>query len=1187
MSIAEEPNQVRDVNEPIALVRDPAIQDGWEEISNPETSLSWSRMADRNPQAEELLRQYIYIEMAANDIELDEVSLAKLTLPEGILANLEEKNRLLAQLRAPIDNRIESFLAQHFTDCGLESLLKLPDQTFTLDRHGVARQLAIPANGDEFSNEYVKSYRCANGMLHNPAADRRTTAGTFHVAEGGLPIPGDKTAVPKHVFAKMFTAAVNPPDSLLTLPFNANTKVPAKTFVSLLLRPLVCPRVEGFCRRKNMEIRFFAPGALVSNLDFVESIFGNAGDPLLPENDAALDVAHWTGHTGCVILAPHLTQLKKKDLGLPQWDDATPGQQAQRMAWKDADELYNDGTAFKLTCRTSDGVIVTLIADNYYGYCKKEVKTQISYAANLLGNTEEEHAGGTIAFPSHNLGEEFQLDSRRYNGRSFADVAADYGGHFINLHDDGYGVDKQFSEIVYVDESTHFSLLTQQIRWVKKGFEKTLRLEPNKIYIAPSGYRLRMEKHPWAPSWRLIGTSGEGTVCHKPSTVSGGGKSEISKSLRDYMLAGPIFIADVDEDFDMVDKIFARDYTDRWNAKYKDQPDYSKQKSRKVLDPARSLGSVIKMFTPSDEYTKEYNEFLASIPSHIYAIVFIVKRFAKPNWKQSWRNYFSVDVVNGADGHELKYGNRSLVGLYLRVGLDTQGRWRTYKVRQDFAAADKIQLEDDITASVVAPGRYLPNLPNATDDKSYKFVANCEFRLFQRPDDAVHRGFDKQTEIDMSRPGSFFCNYEPLTQKDVAAEHAAVMTFDRYSDPMQEWLESFIDQSNSKYIVSNAHPRLVDGKPTKNPRYLQDRPDLINPLDRYVALRGMQLARSAPATAALHMPVDAILSGRRNNPPDKKAGIRSLAVYNPIHYQDLPELFMDYVCSLTGKSPSTTGAGSEGALTKGPFNALPPVHDLNATLVSMILTGLGGFSTAAGHIGPETEVGHDVSMLVPEIWCRLFPEEREPAALIKGGMLERMSDFEHDGRKILASRLGYRITYKFVQRFFGRVFDNPDKVFDSRILKPEEQDFESFVDGIEFITDAQARVGKGYFDDGSVVFAIPPLRAILEIMVHGHYNGKDQTSPEVRELFGREKMLASDWYRQRMKAKQQVDAKLWQRHVDYLSDYCNRTTHKAVIKRLELKKRLKEATERLAYCNSDTYEERIIGTLGVDPALYN
>ncbi len=36
--------------------------------------------------------------------------------------------------------------------------------------------------------------------------------------------------------------------------------------------------------------------------------------------------------------------------------------------------------------------------------------------------------------------------------------------------------------------------------------------------------------------------------------------------------------------------------------------------------------------------------------------------------------------------------------MYLRVGLDKQGRWRMYKLRQDFAAAAKIQLEDDITA---------------------------------------------------------------------------------------------------------------------------------------------------------------------------------------------------------------------------------------------------------------------------------------------------------------------------------------------------------------------------------------------------------------------------------------------------------------------------------------------------------
>ncbi len=653
------------------------------------------------------------------------------------------------------------------------------------------------------------------------------------------------------------------------------------------------------------------------------------------------------------------------------------------------------------------------------------------------------------------------------------------------------------------------------------------------------------------------------------------------------MLAGPIFVANVDQDFKLIEEILERDYSDRYKDDSPEKPDYSKRKTRKVLDPKRSLGSVIKLLTPSEEYTDEYNKYLASIPNHIYPIVFAIKRFAKPDWVDSWRNYFGVDVVNGADGHELKYGKRKIVGLYLRVGLDLQGRWRTYKLRQDFAPAVKIQLEDDITASVVAPGDRLPNLPNVSKDKSYKFVANCEYRLFQRPDDAVHRGFDRQTENDMAAKGNFFCNYQPLTKQDVKEECEAVVNFDQYTDPMKTTLRAFLDDESSEYIVSNAHPRLVDGKPSKNPRYLQDRPDLTNPLDRYVAMRAMQLARSSPANAALHTPVNAILSGRRNNPPDLKAGFRSLAVYNPIHYQEIPELFMDYVCSLTGKSPSTTGAGSEGALTKGPFNALLPVHDLNAAMVSMILCGVGGFSTAAGHIGPEIEVSHDISLLVPEIWCRLFPHEREPSFLIEHGMLKRLEDFTHEGRLIKQSRLGYRITSKFVERFFGRVFDNPNKVFDSKILKPEEQDMAAYVDGIEHITEVQKRVALRYFEDGSVAKAIPPLRAILEIMAHDHFEGKDQTDPSITRLFDREVMLASDWYQERIKAKQTVDRNLWKRHVEYLSEYVTRTTHKTVIQRLNLEQRLKDAQERLAFCESESYLARVRGTLGVDPTLYS
>ena len=90
----------------------------------------------------------------------------------------------------------------------------------------------------------------------------------------------------------------------------------------------------------------------------------------MPINDAGLNVHHWTGHTGGVILAPHLIELKKKDLGLPHLNEATERQVRDGMCWEDPDELYNDGGAFKLTCRDEQGHVITVIADNYFGYCK-------------------------------------------------------------------------------------------------------------------------------------------------------------------------------------------------------------------------------------------------------------------------------------------------------------------------------------------------------------------------------------------------------------------------------------------------------------------------------------------------------------------------------------------------------------------------------------------------------------------------------------------------------------------------------------------------------------------------------------------------------------------------------------------------------------------------------------------------
>ncbi|MFO1487726.1 MAG: hypothetical protein U1F65_04540 [Verrucomicrobiota bacterium] len=1090
-----------------------------------------------------------------------------------LAAQYQEKDRLLGQYLCPADQRIQTFLYDYLQDV---PVARLPLRTFTLDRAGMARLLSIPVDRSDFSSDIINSYRVKQGVLHNPKSDRRTTAGIFHVTEGGLPIPDDKLGAPKITFAKMLALALNPPRELMRLPFTSTQPQPAECFVSLLLRPIVCPEVPGFTPEKTMEVRFFAPGNMVSNLDFVESIFGNAGDPLLPENDAGLDAEHWSGHTGCVILAPHLVKATKKSVGLPKWEEATERQRRDGMCWKDEAELYNNGGAFKLTCRDESGVIITLIADNYFGYCKKEVKTQISYAANLFGLCEEEHAGGALVFPAYDLGEEFSGDAHvRRRGHSFSDVRSMFAD-VIDMHPEGYGVDKKYPSIVYIPEDALFDLHKQRVSWKHHGVDQFIKLHPDKTYVRPSGYKVRMEKPPGANrAWRLVGVAAEGLLCHKPSTVSGGGKSEISKPITDAILTGPVFVADLKTDFDRVSELIHRDYSDRFK-------DTTKHDGRAVLAAERSLGSVIKLLSPDPrDFTPAYNAWLDTVPQYIKELVFVVKRYYKPEWGDHWREHFTVDIINGKPGNELKCDNRKLVTTYLRVGFDSDGLWRTFGLRKDFHPSVKIQMEDDITASVLVPTARLQNLSEMEKRPVLKFVKNTEQRLFQRPDDAIHRGYDKQCEADFARLDNFFSNYQPLTPADARDLVEEAIGFNQFTEPMQRLIGDVAATGSPDYFVSTAHPRLVDGKPSKNPRYLQKRPDLVHPDQSHLAEMATRLRRRVPSGLPIHTPVNAVLPGRRNNPPE--AGIRALACYNPIHFFELPELFMEFICSMTGKSPSTTGAGSEGALTKGPFNALPPIIDLNNALVSFILAEHNAFVTAAGYVGPKARVDHDVSLIVPEVFCRMLPEERAPQFLLDNQFLEKCEDFEHAGRKVLASRLGYRINFRFVHAFFGRVFNHPHAVFTEEMLRPELQDLEVFVDGMDNIVTTQKRVAKMYFDDGSIRQACPPLQALLHIMLNDSWEGKGLEHQDVRRLFSRDYLLASEWYAARLTAKQAVDRRLWRRHVEYLNLFLRKPSHVDVAKKLNIADRLTLARKTLAEVETPAYLEQLKGTLGAEP----
>ena len=267
-------------------------------------------------------------------------------------------------------------------------------------------------------------------------------------------------------------------------------------------------------------------------------------------------------------------------------------------------------------------------------------------------------------------------------------------------------------------------------------------------------------------------------------------------------------------------------------------------------------------------------------------------------------------------------------------------------------------------------------------------------------------------------------------------------------------------------------------------------------------------------------------------------------------------------------------------MTKGPFNALRPAADLNSAFVAYALTGLGGFSTAAGHIGPEVKMGHDISLLVPEIWCRMNPEERDPGYLIAEGLLDKLDDFEDDDGPVLASRLGYRINAPFVRRFVGRVFDNPTMVFDGSILRPETQDAEAFADGIRYITEAHATTARLYFEDGSSEAVCPPVKALLSIMAYGDCDGMTIESPAFRAMFTRASVLASDWYRERLLTAQRRSVRRLKRLTSHITAARLSDTTGEISARLGLEGRAKRARKDLERVSDPDYVEFLEGSIG-------
>jgi len=172
---------------------------------------------------------------------------------------------------------------------------------------------------------------------------------------------------------------------------------------------------------------------------------------------------------------------------------------------------------------------------------------------------------------------------------------------------------------------------------------------------------------------------------------------------------------------------------------------------------------------------------------------------------------------------------------------------------------------------------------------------------------------------------------------------------------------------------------------------------------------------------------------------------------------------------------------------------------------------------------------------------------------------------------------------RFVLAFFGQMFNHPAALFTEEMLRPELQDLGIFVDGLDNIISAQKQVAQLYFSDRSIDLACPPLRALLHIMLEDRFEGKGLDHPEIRSLFTRESMLASDWYAERLKARQTVDIRLWDRHVRSLKAFAAKANYAEEAERLGVSERLTRAQQALELVRSADYPKQLRGTIGVQP----
>ncbi len=275
----------------------------------------------------------------------------------------------------------------------------------------------------------------------------------------------------------------------------------------------------------------------------------------------------------------------------------------------------------------------------------------------------------------------------------------------MDLKPEGYAVDKKYPDIIYVPEDAQFDLHKQTSflarRQDRARHQVAARKRPTSgLPATRSAWKSPARTAPGGSSAR----SPKARFATNPAPFPAAANRKFPNPSPTPILTGPVFVADFKKDFDQVAELIERDYSGRFKDPTRTDP-------RTILSAERSLGSVIKLLTPDErDYKPGIQRLAGERPAIPQGTRLRREALLQAGVGRALARPFQRGHHQRQAGNELKCDNRKLVTTYLRVGFDTDGSWRTFGLRKDFHPAVKIQIEDDITASVVVPPGALERL---------------------------------------------------------------------------------------------------------------------------------------------------------------------------------------------------------------------------------------------------------------------------------------------------------------------------------------------------------------------------------------------------------------------------------------------------------------------------------------------